>query len=171
MRESDAHLWLKQRGVCIEQNFYETFEHLVDDYMLLHPGMTLSELYSQLGISKQSLYWWRKHHDSVQSKHRYKQNFFIKVAEFFKLSENQAEMFANQAGMSLKRKKDFNVDFRNMVLSFRGGIKHLCESTLISERMMEYFMCNSVWHIPSKPCVTAVAIALGQSELEIQSFH
>ncbi|MDD4113306.1 MAG: hypothetical protein PHC56_09805 [Herbinix sp.] len=171
MENTKAQLWLKERQISLNESFHSTLMKLAYKYISTHPGMTLSKVYCSLGISKQSLYWWETRSHSVQTKKNYKRKLIIRAAELFELNNTQTERLANQAGLSLEMSTDFSADFRKVVSSFSGSIRCLCNSTMISERMMEYYMCAGKSCLPSKLCIIAVAIALGQAENEVQSFH
>lgn len=97
--------------------------------------------------------YWAAHPYSTQArKSIYK---VIRNAEvLFGLSETQAEALANTAGLSLFWEENGLTEY--LYLNYRGKLKDLYDSALISERMFRYYRTM----MPTKQALLAIAIAL-----------
>lgn len=113
-----------------------------------------------LGCSKQNISYWGMHSYSTQSKksiYRIINNSIL----LFKLSDKEAELLANSAGLSLHLNEGNLYEFLD--LHYKGKIKDLYENALISERMLRYYKKIT----PTKQALLAIAISLNCNLSEI----
>lgn len=77
------------------------------------------------------------------------------AASLFELSDEQTEILANSAGLSLQ----FEGGDLVKALEYKGKIRSLCEKAMISERMFRSYKHNT----PTKQTLLALAVALDKS--------
>lgn len=129
--------WLGQRDVRLAAGFAETLRHYAKEYKNIN-NITLNEVYSRLGCSKQNVSYWETHCDSTQSGRTILR--VVRVAkELFILTDDEAEKLANSAGLSL------NYEGGNLIeiLNYSGKVCDLSSNALISERMLRYYKKKS----------------------------
>lgn len=141
--------WLGQRDVRLAAGFAETLRQYAKEYKNIN-NITLNEVYSRLGCSKQNVSYWETHCDSTQSGRTILR--VVRVAkELFILTDDEAEKLANSAGLSL------NYEGGNLmeILNYSGKVCDLSSNALISERMLRYYKKN-----PTKQALMAITLSL-----------
>lgn len=129
--------WLSERNICLSSGFAKTLRDYAKEYQNAYE-LSLSDVYSLLGCSKQNVSYWESHCDSTQSKNTiYK--VISRAAELFCLSENQAENLANSAGLSLYSEGGDLME----TLRYFGKKGSLCNKAMVSERMLRHYKKNS----------------------------
>jgi hypothetical protein len=113
-----------------------------------------------LGCSKQNISYWGMHSYSTQLKKSIYRIINNSVA-LFELSDEEAELLANSAGLSIHPNDGNLYEFLN--LHYKGKLKGLYENALISERMLRYYKKIT----PTKQALLAIAISLNCNLSEI----
>lgn len=151
--------WLSSHDLTIEKSFTERLRDYANAYK--KNGTNLSEIYLMLGCSKQNLSYWQNHFFSSQF-----QNSVLKVIlnawKLFDLSQTEKESLANSAGFSF-RESEFTLD--EALSQYKGKLKTLYDSSLITERMFRYYRTN--FH-PPKQALLSLSVILNLSPDEIK---
>lgn len=113
-----------------------------------------------LGCSKQNISYWGMHSYSTQSKKSIYRIINNSIS-LFELSDKEAELLANSAGLSLHSNNGNLYEFLD--LHYKGKLKDLYENALISERMLRYYKKIT----PTKQVLLAIAISLNCNLSEI----
>ncbi len=112
-----------------------------------------------MGCSKQNISYWELHRESTQFK-KSVYNVIHNAAVLFNLSDIDAEALANSAGLSLSY--EGGALLKN--LKYSGKPKDLCDSAVISDRMLRYYKYKT----PTKQALLAITIALNMDRPEIE---
>lgn len=129
--------WLTERGISLANGFASTLRKYADEFRREN-AMSLCEVYSLLGCSKQNISYWDLHSDSTQSG-RSILNVVRRAMELFELSIDEGEALANSAGLSLR----FEGGDLMENLNYHGRKCDLYNGAMISERMLRYYKKNT----------------------------
>jgi hypothetical protein len=139
-------------------------------------GLNTGYIYALLGVKHQNITRWRANPGSSLTKSGLKYDTIIRAGELFALTDTEIEGLANKAGLSLHHIRnvpafpnpapdnaevspyaDFMLHFGKIIREFPGTMRKLCESALVSERMLRYIRMGR--HIKKEP-VLALLIAM-----------
>lgn len=140
--------WLEKHGIVLADGFAPELRRYAKEFGEKN-GITLYEVYSLLGCSKQNVSYWEFHSDSTQSR-RSVFNVIQRAEKLFELNKNQTEALANCAGLSLM----FEGGELIKNLNYNGRICDLYNGAMISERMLRYYKKNS--HKTSFDCASRI---------------
>lgn len=79
----------------------------------------------------------------------------------FGLSEEETELFANSAGLSLEYEEGKILE----KLEYQGKINQLCRKAMISDRMLRVYKYKT----PTKQTLLALTVAMNKNSLEIDT--
>ncbi|MCL1990918.1 MAG: hypothetical protein FWG67_08530 [Defluviitaleaceae bacterium] len=91
--------WLKERDITCEESFADALYRLAVEHKRKH-NCTLDEIWKELGISRQNVYYWRKHSNSMMTQVIKKHCVIEHTAELFGLTALETEQLANKAGLA-----------------------------------------------------------------------
>ncbi len=146
--------WLEKHEIALADGFASELRRYAKEFGKKN-GITLYEVYSLLGCSKQNVSYWEFHSDSTQSK-RSVFNVIHKAKKLFGLNKNQSEALANCAGLSLM----FEGGEIIKNLNYHGRICDLYNGAMISERMLRYYKKNP--HKTSSDCACSIFKIFGR---------
>ncbi|MCL2187577.1 MAG: hypothetical protein FWC16_05930 [Defluviitaleaceae bacterium] len=110
------------------------------------------------------MHHWRVNFTKCQTK--LKHSVIIRAGTLFGLCEDEAEALANKSGLSLCKDESFGEMLRKLVHEYPQSKRHLCEASMVSERMFRYMKEGQ--HLKKEP-VLALAISLGADLENIQT--
>ncbi len=113
-----------------------------------------------IGCTKQNVLYWSKHSHSTQSRKSIYKTIQL-AADVFGLSEEEAELFANSAGLSFEYEEGKILE----KLEYQGKINQLCRKAMISDRMLRVYKYKT----PTKQTLLALTVAMNKNSLEIDN--
>ena len=98
MNQKKIKEWLKERHLVCEENFGEALYRLALDHSE-KTGMTLTEIWRELGITRQNVNYWMYHQRSTMSQLNIKRFTIEHAKKLFLLSESDTDLLAKKAGI------------------------------------------------------------------------
>jgi hypothetical protein len=165
MKCSNAEKWLSERGIILEENFSSAFRGYAKKYKKSNGISTISEVYGLMNIKNQHLSYWKNKPGATQTKRFFKYNVIHTAGKLFSLNENETEVLANRAGLSLCADEKFADHFNSLLALYPGKKHELYDMAQVSERMFRY--AKNGKHL-TKETLLALAVAMGLGLDEIQ---
>lgn len=161
-----AERWLEKRGIIPEESFACALNYLAMGYQKNHKR-TLDEVYAMLGIKKQHIFYWKNNPHSVQTKVMGKYKVIAKAGNVFKLDEQEKEILANKAGLSLLADGNFTAHLAELLSVYPDKKSRLRDMAMISDRMFRYIKSGKFLR---KEALLALGISLGLEIDRLQIF-
>lgn len=123
----------------------------------------LDEVYQSIGCTKTDISRWKYNAASTHaSVKKHKETVIRKAAVLFELSEAQAEMLANKAGLSLRPREN---GLAKLLEKCGREQRRLLYQTAVSERMIQYYIAGKE---STKQALIAIAVLF---ELRLQEIE
>lgn len=157
--------WLKERNIVLEEEFTFTLRKYAENYKKEQGIRRLEDVYRLFGMSRQNLAFWESTPCNTHAK-KLKCQVVRNVAELFQLTEQEAEILANRAGLTLYSDGRF-AELLQTILKEQAVKKSFCyQKANVSERMYQYIAKGRT---PTKETALALSLSLnlGLEKIEI----
>lgn len=171
-------VWLNERGITPEEDFVTALNRYVENHKKIK-NVRNTDVYSDLGVSKQTVHNWRQNLSNTQSQSKHKREVIRNAGQLFMLSPTETERLANKAGLSLAggsyfdestikepnvsqkpSKKPSNTAFeslfKQLLTSYKGTEIDLYESALVSDQMFRYIKAGK--HLRKEPILSLLIV-------------
>ena len=101
MKQDKVHKWLKDREIVLGESFTQSLRSYVECYSKEN-DVRLGKVYELLDIRHQYMSRWSANKNSTLTKNRLKYRVILRASELFYLTDCEAELMANRAGLSLE---------------------------------------------------------------------
>lgn len=130
--------WLHNHQIVLEESFTSRLKTYAVRYQKSCSIPDLNTVYKMLGISKQTVSWWKNHPDCYGERSSSKRQVISRSVKLFHMTDKEAEQLANSAGLSLSSSQNFSALFDTLLSHYDSSYKELLEKANISERMFQF---------------------------------
>jgi len=156
--------WLKERQIDCDESFADALHCLA----MAHKrkcNKNLNDIWQELGIHKRNISYWRYHPNSTMTRSIRRQLIIERAVALFSLTEIEAEVLANKAGLTRIGQAPFSTVFSEKLRTWGGKHGNLYDHVGIDKRT--FYKVKSGKHL-RKEVLLALLIAMGLSIADIK---
>jgi len=158
--------WLKERHLVCEENFGEAMYKLALDHSE-KTGLTLSEIWRELGVSKQCISHWKNDLPPTMKTNYARYYANEKAGKLFSLTKREKENLTTKVGINknIDESEIFIERFKELLNLWNGSQQELYENAGIGKRTFYNIKSGKKLR---KDTLLALFIVMGLSESEVK---